>query len=75
MVSYLTRLLVADNTGTRVVQCINLLGLLYKSISRIGNCLVIVTKRLFSWSRLLKGVVTRALIVRSCLDFIRGCGI
>lgn len=48
MVSYLARLLVADNTGVRVVQCINLLGFTKRSISRIGNCVVIVTKRLFS---------------------------
>lgn len=75
MISYLARLLVADNTGVRIVQCINLLGFLNRSISRIGNSVVIVTKRLFSWSRIVKGLVTRGLLVRSCLEFMRGCGL
>lgn len=75
MVNYLARLLVADNTGVRVVQCINLLGKSKSSLTRIGCLVVIVTKRLFSWSRFKKGLVTRGLVVRSCLDFIRGGGI
>lgn len=48
MVNYLARLLVADNTGVRVVQCINLLGKTKSSFTRIGCLVVIVTKRLFS---------------------------
>jgi len=75
MVNYLARLVVADNTGIRVVQCINLLGKSKSSISRIGSIIVIVTKRLFTWSRFKKGLITRGLIVRSCLEFIRGAGV
>jgi len=76
MVNYLARLLVADNTGVRVVQCINLLGKSKaSSFTRIGSMVIVVTKRLFSWSRFKKGLVTRGLVVRSCLDFIRGGGV
>jgi len=75
MVNYLARLLVADNSGVRVVQCINLLGKSKSSITRIGNIIIVVTKRLFTWSRFKKGLITRGLVVRSCLDFIRGGGV
>lgn len=75
MIGYLARLIVADNSGVRLVQCINLLFKNTKSIARIGDVIVVVTKRLFTWSRMKKGIVTRGLIVRSCLDFIRGGGI
>lgn len=75
MVNYLTRLLVADNTGIRVVQCITLLGKTKSNVSRIGDIIVMVTKRLFAWSQFKKGVVLRGLIVRSCLEFFRGNGV
>lgn len=75
MVNYLARLVVADNSGVRIVQCINLLGKTKSSISRIGNIIVVVTKRIFTWSRFKKGLIIRALIVRSCLEFIRGGGV
>jgi len=48
MVNYLARLLVADNSGVRVVQCINLLGKSKSSVTRIGNLVVVITKRLFT---------------------------
>lgn len=48
MVNYLARLLVADNTGVRIVQCIKLLGKSKSSITRIGHMIIIVTKRLFT---------------------------
>lgn len=48
MINYLTRLLVADNTGIRVVQCITLLGKTKSNVSNIGDVIIMVTKRLFA---------------------------
>lgn len=48
MVNYLAKLIVADNSGVRLVQCINLLFKNTKSIARVGDVIVVVTKRLFT---------------------------
>lgn len=48
MVNYLTRLVIADNTGIRQVQCITLLGKTRSNVTKIGNLIVMVAKRLFS---------------------------
>jgi large subunit ribosomal protein L14 len=75
MVNYLTRLVIADNTGIRQVQCITLLGKTRSNVTKIGNLIVMVAKRLFSWSQFKKGVVLRGLVVRTCLRFYRGAGV
>lgn len=75
MVNYLTRLVIADNTGIRQVQCITLLGKTRSNVTKIGNLIVMVAKRLFSWSQFKKGVILRGLVVRTCLRFYRGAGV
>lgn len=45
MVSYLSLLKVADNSGARVVQCIKILKGSFQKVAHMGDVLVVVIKR------------------------------
>jgi len=45
MVSYLSMLRVADNSGARIVQCIKILKGSYQKVAHMGDVLVVVVKR------------------------------
>lgn len=45
MVSYLSLLNVADNSGARLVQCIKILKGSFQKVAYMGDVLVVVIKR------------------------------
>jgi large subunit ribosomal protein L14 len=64
MIANETKLLVADNTGARKVQCIQVLGQ-GKRYARIGDVIRVSVKEAQPNSMVKKGEVLRALIVRT----------
>lgn len=76
MVSFLTRLQVADNCGILEVQCIKILGGSFVKRALPGSVIIVVSKRInVSKPKISVGLLSRALIVRSTCMFFRGCGI
>jgi len=77
MVSYLSMLRVADNSGARIVQCIKILKGSYQKVAHMGDVLVVVVKRADPQKRkkISIGAIFRGLLVRSTLPFFRAIGI
>lgn len=76
MINYLTRLKVADSCGVREIQCIKVLGGSFIKMANAGKLLVIIIKRIDAKIKKLKrGLIYRALLVRTACIFFRGCGI
>jgi len=76
MVSFLTKLKVADNCGARLAQCIKLLGGSLPQRALPGKIIIVVIKRADPQKRKFKsGAISRALVVRTAAIFFRGCGI
>jgi large subunit ribosomal protein L14 len=64
MISYLTCLEVADNSGARKVQCIKILGGSFHKTATIGDLIVTAIKKAKPGKKVKKGEVKKALIVR-----------
>ena len=69
MIQQQTLLKVSDNSGAKTVKCIKVLGGFKKKYAKIGDIIVVSVQQLRNTSRktskVLKGMVFRALIVRS----------
>lgn len=65
MICMQTRLNVADNTGARQVMCIKVLGGAKRRFAYPGDVIVVSIKEATSKSKVKKGSVQRAVIVRS----------
>ena len=69
MIQQQTLLKVSDNSGAKTVKCIKVLGGFKKKYAKIGDITVVSVQQLRNTSRktskVLKGMVFRALIVRS----------
>ena len=64
MIQMQTRLLVADNSGAKIVQCIKVLGGSHRTIASIGDVIVVSVKSALPRGKVKKGDVLRAVIVR-----------
>ena len=64
MIQQESRLNVADNSGAREVLCIRVLGGTGKRYASIGDKIIVTVKSALSSSRLKKGTVSRAVVVR-----------
>ncbi len=69
-----SRLKTADNTGARVIMCINVLGGTRKKYARVGDIIVGSVKRAIPGSATKKGEVIRAVIVRTSHPYRRPDG-
>jgi len=58
-------LVVADNSGAKRVQCIKVLGGFHKRYARLGDIVVVSVKESLPDSNIKKGIVTRAVVVRT----------
>ncbi len=58
-------LFVSDNTGIKSVMCIKVLGGTRFKYANIGNVIKVVVKEIFSKSKIKKGDVLKALIIRT----------
>ncbi|MCV2525623.1 MAG: 50S ribosomal protein L14 [Candidatus Lightella neohaematopini] len=65
MIQERTLLLVADNSGARLVMCIKVLGGSRKRYANIGSIIKIAVKEAIPRSKVKKGEVLKAVIVRT----------
>ena len=71
MIGVLTRLSVADNSGAKSVQCIKVLGGSKKRDATIGNIIVVSVKEAIPRSKVKKGEVHKAVVVRVAQNYKR----
>ena len=74
MIQSETRLDVADNSGARRVQCIKVLGGSKRKYASVGDVIVVSVKEAIPRSRVKKGEVLRAVVVRTAKDIRRADG-
>lgn len=65
MIQMQSTLKVADNSGARLVKCIKVLGGTRRRYARVGDVIVVAIKDAIAGSRLKKGDVVKAVIVRT----------
>lgn len=65
MIQMQSRLRVADNSGAREVQCIKVIGGSKRRYARIGDVIVVSIKDALPNSKVKKGDVAKAVIVRT----------
>ncbi len=71
MIQHCTRLNVADNSGARELKCIKVLGGTRKRYSTIGDIIVCSVKAATPESKIKKGEVVKAVIVRTAKEIRR----
>ena len=74
MVQTRTILEVADNSGARKVQCIKVLGGSRRRYATVGDVIVVSVKEAAPNSKVKKGDVSRAVIVRTAREISRDDG-
>ena len=74
MIQMQTNLDVADNSGARRVQCIEVLGGSKRKYAVIGDIIVVSVKEAIPRGRVKKGDVHRAVIVRTAKEIRRADG-
>lgn len=74
MIQMQSRLVVADNSGAKVVQCIKVLGGSKRKFASVGDVIVVSVKEAIPRGRVKKGDVQKAVIVRTAYDVQRTDG-
>ena len=74
MIQQETRLVVADNTGAREIQCIRILGGSTRQYGYVGDIIVAAVKQATPNGSVKKGEVVRAVIVRVAKEYDRPDG-
>ena len=74
MIRNSTRLLVADNSGAKEIECINVPGGTGKRYARIGDIIVASVKAAVPAAAVKKGDVVRAVVVRVAQPYRRPDG-
>ena len=74
MIQQQTILDVADNSGAKKVQCIKVLGGTRRKYATIGDVIVVSVKEAIPQSKVKKGEVARAVIVRTAREVKRPDG-
>ncbi|MDR2581035.1 MAG: 50S ribosomal protein L14 [Fibromonadaceae bacterium] len=74
MIQKESRLVVADNSGAREVACIRVLGGSNTRYARIGDKIVVSVKDAIPQSKVKKGTVVHAVVVRTRKEFGRKDG-
>jgi len=74
MVQMSTVLDVADNSGARKVQCIRVLGGTRRRYASIGDIIVVSVKEAIPNSKVKKGTVMKAVVVRTAKEIGRSEG-
>ncbi len=74
MIQMQTRLNVADNSGAKEVQCIKVLGGSHKRVASIGDIIVVSIKEALPNSKVKKGDVAKAVVVRTIHKLRRADG-
>lgn len=74
MVQMQTKLVVADNSGAKLVQCIKVLGGSHRRYASIGDIVVVAVKEAIPTSTIKEGSVQKAVIVRVAKEYRRPDG-
>jgi large subunit ribosomal protein L14 len=74
MVQQESRLIVADNSGAKEVLCIRVLGGTGRRYASVGDVIVVSVKNTVPASDVKKGVVTKAIVVRTKKEIRRADG-
>jgi large subunit ribosomal protein L14 len=74
MIQTETRLRVADNSGAKSVSCIKVLGGSKRRYATVGDIIVVAVKEAMPNSKVKKGDVVRAVIVRTAKEIRRTDG-
>jgi len=74
MVQMRTNLEVADNSGAKRVQCIKVLGGSHRMEASIGHVIVVSVKEAIPGSKVKKGEVCKAVVVRTVQEYCRPDG-
>ena len=74
MIQQETRLKVADNSGAREVLCFKVLGGRGRRYASIGDLIVVTVKQAIPDGMVIKGQVTRAVVVRTKKEIRRSDG-
>ena len=74
MIQMSTRLVVADNSGARSVMCIKVLGGTRRKYASIGDVIVVSVKDASPNSKVKKGDIMKAVIVRTAKEVNRNDG-
>ncbi len=65
MIQQESRLIVADNSGAKEVLCIRVLGGTSKRYATLGDIIVVTVKSVIPSSDIKKGIVSKAVVVRT----------
>ena len=74
MIQKYTRLKVADNSGARLIMCIQVLGGTRRRYARVGDIFVAAVKQAQPGAAIKKGEVVRAVVVRTAKGWQRDDG-
>lgn len=74
MIQQESRCSVADNSGAREVLCIRVLGGTRKRYASLGDTIVVTVKSAIPGSDVKKGIVSKAIVVRTRKEVRRGDG-
>ncbi len=74
MIQVETKLEVADNSGAKKVQCIKVLGGSKKRVAKVGDIIVVSVKEAIPHSKVKKGTVMKAVVVRTSYPIKRQDG-
>ena len=74
MIQMQTQLTAADNSGARKLQCIKVLGGSKRKYASVGDIIVVSIKECLPNSRVKKGAVRRAVVVRTAKEIRRADG-
>ena len=74
MIQLRTMLTVADNSGARRAQCIKVLGGTRRRYASIGDVIIVSVREAIPGSKVKKGEVARAVIVRTSKELARPDG-
>ena len=74
MIQVQSRLDVADNSGARALQCIKVLGGSRRRYASVGDIVVVAVKDAIPKSKVKKGDIAKAVVVRTKKEINRGDG-
>jgi large subunit ribosomal protein L14 len=74
MVQVESMLVVADNSGAKMVQCIKVLGGTRRRYAGIGDIIVVAVKATIANSAIKKGTIEKAVVVRTHKEYRRPDG-
>lgn len=74
MIQAYTRMKVADNSGAKIIMCINVLGGTRRRYAHVGDIVVASVKQASPGAGVKKGEVVRAVIVRTAKGYGRRDG-